>query len=352
MTDQTQLAIFDQSLVGAQADNRGIAYREGDVYVYRASATGSCVRALVASMLGYEEGRYAATQEMLENAAGQGDLLEGHVLERLVEMGYHITQRQLTVEVPVLENVIVRGHTDGMTAGDDGLAGIEVKTMSKDRYAKWLSSGRDLRAGGEFAKYGYQLATYWRGLNQMYDDKVGRYVYAAIDRNSGQVDVSVLTEPPVPWRAVRQKVMQSHRWVAKGALPPCDITEGAERYFCPFVFLHDEEDVEGEMVLGDETLVLVQGLAQRYVELSTTIKAGKQAEEERKPIGRELTTLVPRKSKVRAGRYTVTGSGGSTKGMDWAKLASDLGLTVDEVKEKYQRSFEFEYPLVKIAKER
>jgi hypothetical protein len=331
------------------ADNRGIAYIENGIHVYRASAIGMCVRALAASLLGYDEGRYERTQTIMENAASQGDLLEGHVLERLGEQGFVISQRQLMTETRVIPGAVVRGHVDGLATSGPGVvvnAGVEVKTMSKDRYAKWKSSDGDLL--GEFRSYGWQVSAYWEGMERLLNTAIGSYVYAVIDRNSGELDVRVLTEPPVSWRDIKRKIIKVEGFVITDDLPDCNVTDGGERYFCPFVFLHDE-DVSGEDDQGpidDLTAAVVSGLAGRYWELSEAVKAGKAAEEERKPVSKELMKHVPKGARVSAGGFKVLGSGGSFGKVDWNAVAEDLGMTVKEAKGKYEKRVEYEYPRV------
>src|SRR3990167_2356728 len=213
-----------------------IAYIEGDHHIYRGSSIGSCRMALAASLMGYEEARYDKTQTILDNAAAQGDLLEGHVLEQLAQQGYVISQRQMTLEIPVAGNSIIRGHTDGLASEGPGLngpAGVEVKTMSKARYVKWKSFDDPL-GSGDFAHYAWQASAYWRGLKV--DHGVKQYVYAVFCRDNGELDVRVLDRPPVPWGMIVAKVLDVDKAVEADELPECDADAGA-KYFCPFVML-------------------------------------------------------------------------------------------------------------------
>ncbi len=73
-------------------DSRPICYWETDsdenrTLVIRASASGSCTRALVAAALGYEEHRYQRADDIMMKAAGEGMLHEQSVLDRLKDDG-------------------------------------------------------------------------------------------------------------------------------------------------------------------------------------------------------------------------------------------------------------------------
>jgi len=327
--------------------NLGMAYREGDHFIYRASAVGVCPTALVAAMMGMEEQRYERTQTILDNAAGQGNLLEDHVLERLAEMGYRITARQLSMELEVLPDVVIRGHVDGVAGGGPNLrepAGVEVKTMSKDRFAKWMGSGGDLSDDGDFGRYGWQESVYWEGLRR--DHGIGQYVYAVIDRNSGQLDVRVFEEPVVPWRQIRRKIIDVQRWVGRDELPPCETTNSGEKFFCAYPMLHDMGEDDDVGVVDDLTAAVVGGLAERYEELSVKVRIGRDAEGERKEIGQQLMRHVPRGASMKVGKYRVTGTGGSSPYADWRAIAEDMGLGLDEAKQRYEKRREYEYPRV------
>lgn len=337
------------------ADNRGMAYREGNLHVYRGSSTGACLTALVASLLGYEEYRYEKTQTMLDNAAEQGNLHEPFVLEKLVAAGYQITQRQMVLEFEVIPGAIVRAHTDALAESGPGVTGIalvEVKSMSKARYAKWMASGGDL-ASPDFAKYGWQAGTYWHGLELLLNKPVTELVYAVINRDSGELDIRVFNEPPVKWKKIKRKIVTAEMWVARDQLPICT-EKGAEKFFCPFVMLHDEyqEGRDENDPLSDLTATVVAGLAERHFALGEIIKAGKTAEEERKPISKALLKHVPKGAKVVAGGYRVTSTGGSYPKTDWDAIAEAANMTVSKAKEKFTRKESYEYPLVKRIEEK
>ena len=90
------------------SDNRASAYREGDISIYRASAIGSCTKALVAAMLGYKEDRPAFTHNILTNAAKEGNLHEDAIVAELQDTyGWRVWASQDIVEEQV---IVIRGR--------------------------------------------------------------------------------------------------------------------------------------------------------------------------------------------------------------------------------------------------
>ena len=71
-------------------DDRAIGYREDNNSIYRASGSGSCVRAIVAAMQGYEENRSQFAGRVMDTAATEGNLHEGAIVEALKEQGWKV----------------------------------------------------------------------------------------------------------------------------------------------------------------------------------------------------------------------------------------------------------------------
>ena len=147
------------------SDDRSIAYVEGKNVIYRASGSGTCLTALVAARLGYQPERSQFAQTTLMNAAKEGNLHEDAIVEELKSTyGYRVWGSQDPVEIKVIPHVYLRGHIDGFCipkgARNDRL--LEIKTMSKNRFAKWkrLGSIRNKLLSDEFMSYAYQISVY------------------------------------------------------------------------------------------------------------------------------------------------------------------------------------------------
>ena len=64
-------------------DDRPISYREEGISYYRASGSGSCLRAIVAAGLGYKGERTAFTENVMMSAAKESNLHEGAIVDEL-----------------------------------------------------------------------------------------------------------------------------------------------------------------------------------------------------------------------------------------------------------------------------
>lgn len=308
------------------SDNRGMVYEEGGIHVYRASGIGSCTRALVASLLGYRESRYQKTQKILDDAAKEGNLHEGAIMASLEEMGHRLETHQDTVEKQVIPGVIIRGHTDGRgkppKARND--RGYEAKTMSQDRYRKWMSHPTFVEAmlSGQFDKYAWQLSVYMHATGLP-------FVYAVKNRNSGELSIEEIAVPLVDWKTIRRKVIAVEKWVKRDDLPPCDVS-GGEKYFCPFVQLHDdgfgdEGDDDFEPITSVQDVVLI-GMAERHADLSTIVRAGDAARKERTEVGEKMLTAMAGQKKVIAGGWEISHRTRKRTWLDKDQMAEELGI--------------------------
>ncbi len=339
-------------------DDRSIAYRENNTSIYRASGSGSCLTALVAAMMGYKEDRSKFTHDILMNAAKEGNLHEGAIVEELKrDYGWRIYGGQDIVEDKIIPRVFIRGHIDGicLPKGMRNERLLEIKTMSKDRFKKWKAIGDNARERlltDEFMKYGWQISAYMHA----YDNIPAMYVVK--NRDSGELDIDEIKLPPVPFKEIRKKIIEAEMWRKKGELPPCHGTSG-ERFFCPFPYLHedqlfgDEPDDEGAPV-DNATLTLIAGMAENYADLAGQVKLMKPLDEERKGIGKRLLEAMGGENgmkKVVAGGFSVSRVPGAyaDKIATNRAVAEELEMTLDEYEKllkKHEKKRSYAYARV------
>ncbi len=310
------------------SDNRSIVYHENGNTIYRASAVGSCIKALVAAGLGYQEHRPANTSDILDLAAEEGNLHEDAIIDRLAADGYRFDPAaQQVIEIRVIPNVYIRGHIDGIVKPPKAQHRrvFEAKSMSKDRFKRWKAGGFDQ---SEFFRYAVQISCYMEALGM-------NAVYAVKDRNSGELDIQELKTPPIAWDYIKRKVITAQQHILREKLPDCVASSG-EKYFCAFGYLHDEdygEHDDGEV--DHSTQTLIAEFAAEHHKLGQEIKRLEALQDERREIGKRMLNLIGEHGPkyVSAGGYKVTRVDSSRKVVLDEDLAHQLGIDVEKLKE-------------------
>jgi len=318
------------------SDNRSIAYQEGKVSIYRASGVGSCLTALVAAKLGYEEDRSKYVSDILTNAAREGNMHEGAVIDTLKsELGWRVRGGQKSIEMKVIPNVIIRGHIDGTCfppkMKNERL--LEVKTMSRDRFKKWIGMGPDARTrllSEDFESYGWQISAYMHQMGMA-------AIYTVKNRDSGVLDISEITVPPVDLKTIKKKIIEAEMWFKRGEIPPCTTTSSS-KFFCPFPYLHEDvspfgDEPDSELPpISDARTGLILTMAEHYAELAKKVATMKPIDEERKEVGKKLLTTIgvdgPKKTEV--GQYRITRVDNTYSYVDKGGVAEELGVSVAE----------------------
>ncbi len=329
------------------SDDRGIGYREGNTSIYRASGIGYCLTRIVAYMLDYKEAPGQFQAKILTDAAREGNLHETSIVNRLIEDGYRIDETQTEVELQILPRVLIRGHTDGIAYPPRAKKPrvLEVKTMSKDRFKKWMTSGSNTAermASGAWDGYAWQISNYMHALNMP-------AIYVVKNRDSGRLEIGELKVPPIPLTDIQKKIIAAEKWRKRGELPPCDAVSG-DKFFCPFPYLHEdtsefgsEPDDEPDPV-DDAQRALIAALADQYDELASQVGLMKPMDDERKSVGGKLIAALQGAEYAYAGQWKIKAINGSSSYPDQAALAKDLGITVPELKEKYWQKHPYQYP--------
>ncbi len=295
---------------------------DGDIMVVRASALGSCVRALSAYGR-YDEVIPLQRKQLLDRTSKEGQLHEGSVIDHLISEGYDVSEAQGTVNLTVIRGrVEVRGHIDGSIPGE-GV--VEIKTMSKSRFDDWQRHGLSA-----FPKYQWQLAAYMYGwADQHLSEGVGfggtdwrqPALYVVKRRDDGLIDIKTISHPPISFQDIRKKLVQVYRHRQAKTLPDCDIT-GNEQFWCPFPYLHEEDVVD--MDLPDETILALEELAKKYDEMREIQKLGDKAGEEKSAIGKEMLELMDGRDKAEIAGFRIVRVKQVRETVDMALLKSDM----------------------------
>lgn len=327
------------------ADNRPSVYREGADVIYRASALGSCVRALLAFYDGVEPRRKKEMTELLELAADEGDVHEEAVRAKLVREGFEILATQEEFSLQIIPHAFVRGHTDGRIKPPAGFPEIktdetllEVKSKSNKQFELWL-----LKRWEAFPGHAYQITAYMEAFP-------GRDVlYIVKQRETGKDDRVIIPagHPPIPFKAVRQKVIAVEIARVSGTTPQCDLLP-QQQWMCPVWFLHDEKDIQTAELTPEMIKVMLDLIGKRQG-FKAIEETGKEAEKDRKLIDGELQNLLGEENdKADVGDYTITRVNSSSPSWDEEAMVAKFG---DEVK-AFKRKKPYSYLAVAEKKEK
>lgn len=355
-------------------DDRPGVYSEGrrgstsEKYIYRASNVGDCKRALVAMWEGQNTARGEKRETMLAAAADAGNQFEEAVVEYLRGLGWEFESRQTEAEIQVVPKVYVRGHTDGICVDPDNGRRylLEVKSMSKNQYAKWARTGFD-----GFRKYAFQISCYMKanaGLDVLYvvvmrpgeeEDETGKlrliknpFEHVIEEAKAGRLMITRIPakKPPVSWGAVMKHIgeVEKYRKMGWGEHPPCDVDD---KWFCPFWYLHGEDkgnEGPGTGSLTDEDVSILEELMVRRGELMAITKAGTEAEDARKKLDVEIKNMMgtTKKARIVAGDETwdLTVAPGSSERANVKEMREKLGPAAEEFISKV------EYEYVRVTK--
>lgn len=183
-------------------EDRPIVRVEDGRAVYRASAAGICRRALCLARLGYSP---LPQPDHLLRAAREGRRHEEWMVEDLREEGIAVEGRQTPVAVEY-RLLVIEGTVDGFVQ-IDGRRVLELKSMSRARYALWQRHRFE-----RFPEYAAQAAVYMcaTGCGLFFMTKC---------RDDGRTDRLLLDEPPVPFAAVRQRLVEVESCARRGEVP-------------------------------------------------------------------------------------------------------------------------------------
>jgi hypothetical protein len=307
-------------------DNRPSVYTEDGITFYRASSLGGCSRMLVAHRLGYTPVGYEGP---VNQVMAEGELHERDVVERMEKDGvWLVTCQQQTVSLPITSNVSVVGHIDGIATNRETGGGflLEIKSMGKDQYEEWTRL--QWETPGLIQRYKWQLSAYMVSLSLP-------GLLAVKNRNNGTLTLTTIPEPFYSLSALKARIIRLEGFVARGELPPCDTPV----FPCPFVYLHDTDEVE----LIDDTEL--DELARAYTEVQ---RKGSVVDVESKGLRDRIRKGVGERRKVETvgGTKVTVYEARSPRTVNYKMMEEDgvLGKYVVEGKTGERMRVEYEPP--------
>lgn len=299
----------------------GVVTVESGRGVYRASALGQCERALIAARMGMTP---AAPPAWLQAKFDEGHKWEPVIMGALEQVHeLRIVGQQETVEIPVGEFALIRGHIDGRAAPTHL---VEAKALGKSLFDEWWSKGVrqffDSHPG-----YRDQLTLYMSALGLP-----ALYVVLDKERSTEQDPVLTVTEvaePPGDLDEIKARVLQIELAGRKGALPKECI---APSFPCPFYYLPSHDAKEAKPDDTDEFAVL----AQEAVEAR---EDKKRAEERAKSANAQLLEYLQQQGadKLECEGYTANRVASKSTSFDREAMKADGVL------EQYLKEKQFEY---------
>lgn len=290
------------------SDDRPSVYVEGDRTVFRASALGGCLRALVAARLGYTPLPFDEASEL---RMGEGNLHEPAILSWLeADQGWMVGRRQEELEVLVGQRLVIRCHPDGVAVRRDDSRVAEAKAMGADPFKRWVTEGFSA-----FDRYAWQMS-----VEMLSADLPGLFVVK--NRNTGEHHVTLVDEMPVPAAKIKARVAQVEAIAQRGDFPDCDT---AYLWNCPYRYLHDQKELTVPGAVDDAEVDALAGAYDRARTLAT------QADTMKKLARDRIADVVRDRKKIKTGSWSVSCSLQTRKTLDMAKLRAEVDVSPYEV---------------------
>jgi len=236
----------------------------------------------------------------MENMAREGALHEKAVIDNLGS----VTDTQQEVTIPILKDVSIVGHIDGIWGGSV----LEVKSMGKDPYKAWIEKKWD--TPGYVQKYKWQVSCYMHALN------LG-LVFVVKNRDNGEVKMEYVDEPFYGLDEIMGRVLEIEKWVRRGELPDeCSVSQ----YPCPFYYLEQQKSLElmEDAVLDDLAVMLEEA------------RVAEKAAKERVRVARvSIEDSLGERDRVETEKTKVTRYSQKRKRLDEDKMRGD-GVEVDK----------------------
>lgn len=247
-------------------DERPMRYIEGDKVIYRASSLGYCHRAFVALSNGMTPTDAPA---WLKKAWKEGTESEPFIIEQYLEK-YQATlvETQSLVELPIGENIIIRGHIDFQANEDGSLYIGEAKKVSDSH---WTQAVR--KKVEDNVLYPWQLSVYMHATELPAVFVQGRYEQGLLHGEIQEVERHVYLDPPIPLKAIVDRVLSIEADIGQGTYPT-DIECNPVIYPCLWFYLHDEDAPEPPARLPlDESLTEHVAALHKATERATILSA-------------------------------------------------------------------------------
>jgi len=241
-----------------------------EVWVYRASAIGGCMKALVYGRMGMEG---QPPPEWLQERFDEGHYHEAPILARFEDdQGYSLFGEQMVVEIKVKPGVVVRGHIDAYTHLATGKCVVDAKAVTENTF-------KVLEKGG-MAEYDWQQSAYCAAL------EADQFCLACGIKDRDKPLAEQLVEVRYLWDKprytisdIRKRILEVERHAKNGTLPDC-----TDMYPCPFFHLHDDDEAEPESIelagIDIQVLDKAHGFYARRKELEAEVNDLKTKERE------------------------------------------------------------------------
>lgn len=328
-------------LTTEEAVNKPSVYVEEGVAIYRASSLASCQNRLLMDRLGYQGEPPPASMQARFNAGHDHEPL---ILAKLESHGTVVYDRQGTIELPIGSKAKVRGHIDGLCAGDvyvtsingrkleegtiihvPDLVIVDAKAFAVSTWEKWQSG-----YWKGFDYYAYQQLAYAIGYGAK------GILMACKNKNTDDhsFDYWEVDAMPVTHADIIKKVMRIEALAERGESAlfesPCSPVD----YPCPFYQFHDQKNVvklrDGEVVGGLDGL---EALLDEAADLEADIKDHKQRIDE---IKEQIVMLYGGKeATAKLSRGTITTYRSTSTVTKWDSIAADLKTDVETAKKVY-----------------
>lgn len=305
-------------------DDRPAVYVEDSgLVVYRASAVGYCMEALLALRQGFTG---ELPPEWFREKLDEGTAAEEELVQAAVQhIGGELVSTQEEVIVPVIQGqVVVRGHTDGRIETMHGIVnfGVEAKKLGPSLWEYW-EQGLD----AFFKKcpyYADQLTIYMRGANMPFVFVGGQW--DPEEKKVIKTEVREIDQAPSDLNEIRARILQVEARFADGEMPECD---GGKMWPCPVYFIHEEKREE----VGGGTGAELLACAEEYEEARTAEKEAKKKKDIAAGKLFELMKDRPDSVTVGEGEYILTKYEHVSTKQDTPRLNEalrEIGLTVKD----------------------
>jgi hypothetical protein len=227
----------------------------------RASALGSCTKALIADLLGYQALPVSDQMQAIFDRGNEHEEVNAAALQML---GYVITDTQKEVSL-AFGGIQVVGHLDGLINTNDcapeplGLWKV-WESKSPGAWAKFETAARtNIWVDPLVHRYAWQISAYMIALDM-------EAMVTCLDGE--EVKSFVIEVPPFHLTDIESRCLEIAEAVALGQLP---VGCSQNDYPCPFAYLHETPEHDEDEWL--DTLVDTYAEACRNIATYTEVKA-------------------------------------------------------------------------------
>lgn len=265
------------------------------------------MKAQIAKQLDYEP---SEPPEQFELLFGEGNLHEAAVVERLIDDGYQIADRQMEVTINNGHGAQIMGHIDGKVLPPDHLRWkvLEIKTVGQSTWDQFEKNRWD--TPGLWQKYKWQLSVYMICCD-------AEALVVIKNRNTGQLRFEGVELPFYTHMNILARLNEMESWVKESALPlECDTVN----YPCPFFYLHTEPEKND---LANEEEINARGRV--YLQAKSVAE---EANDRLKQARASLIEALGDQTKVRTEQLAITYYDYSTTTLDRKRMERD-GINVE-----------------------